>query len=89
MVLQSTIDILRDEKMSLDKKYKFIKNMDFTYSDLITLQKEFEGDELMHRMVTSFFDILHYTSLGEQLKKQERKRRNAVKCKRMKGRLKW
>lgn len=88
MVLQSTIDILKDDKMSPEKKYEFIKRMDFTYSDLITLQKEFEGDELVHRMLMSFFDMLHQTKLGEQLKKQERKRRNAVKCKRMKGRIK-
>ena len=83
MVTKTLIEFLKDDKNSRIKKYEFLKSLDLCYSDLFELRELFKYDEEVYPMLyslTSYQD----NKISHSVIKQETKRKNAVKQKKMK-----
>ena len=83
MVTKTLIEFLKDDKNSRNKKYEFLKSLDLCYSDLFELRELFKYDEEVYPMLYSLTSY-QYKKISHIVIKQETKRKNAVKQKKMK-----
>lgn len=83
MITNVLIDTLKDERLSMEKKKIYMKNLDLPYSDIFKLKDIFEYDNGINYMLYSFVCYEDSNFIGK-LDYKNRKQKTKEKQRKMK-----